>query len=68
MKNSFIKDYAGKRGATGKPRSGATHGKSLGGVGIECGDGTIGTNDLFQASISTRGMKEAMNPSGPSGK
>jgi hypothetical protein len=67
MKNAFVKDYAGKRAATGKPKSGPTHGKSLGGVGIECGDGTLATNDMFQASVSTRGMKEAMNPKGPSG-
>lgn len=67
MKNSFVKDYASQRAATGKPRSGPTHGKSLGGVAIECGNGTIATNDMFQASVSTRGMKEAMNPKGPSG-
>ena len=67
MKNSFIKDYAGKRAATGGPKSGPTHGKSLGGVAIEGGDGTRATNDMYQASISTRGMKEAMNPKGPSG-
>lgn len=66
MKNSFIRDYASHRGETGKPKSGPTHGKSLGGVGIECGDGTLATNDMFQASVSTRGMKEAMAPKGPS--
>jgi hypothetical protein len=65
MKNAFIRDFAGKRVASGKPKSGPTHGKSLGGVGIECGNGTRGTNTMFQAGVSKRGMKEAMSPKGP---
>ncbi len=67
MKNAFIRDYASHRAPSKAPLKAATHGQSLGGVGIECGNGTVATNDMFQASVSTRGMKEAMSPKGPSG-
>jgi len=67
MANSKIRDYAGKRAPSGPNlRKAATHGKSLGGVASVGGYGTTATNDMFQAGVSTRGMKEAMNPKGPS--
>jgi len=65
--NAFIKDFARARSAPKNFVRAATHGKSLGGVASECGHGTALTNDMFQASTSSRGVKEAFNPKGPSG-
>lgn len=66
-KNASIKDFGRHRKTSKGPIAAETHGKSLGGVKIECGNGTVGTNTMFQASVSKRGVKEAFNPSGPSG-
>jgi hypothetical protein len=69
MANAKIRDYANRRAPSGpKFKRAATQGKSLGGVATETGSGTKITNTMFQAGISTKGMKEAMAPKGPSGK
>lgn len=68
MRNQKISDYADKRKQTGGGGSAETHTKQLTGVSMDSGAGTRATNDMFQSSVSHHGVKEAFNPSGPSGK
>lgn len=66
MKNAFIEQFGKHRKGGHGTRSQPNHAKSLAGVSIVAGfGGQTNGKDCYEGN-SSRGMKEAMSPSGPS--